>query len=348
MNIKDQKVSHGVFGNGIITAFDGNYFTVSFSDREMKFVYPDAFLKHLVADDSLVKSSIDEKLKLIAEEKQRRKDEKERKREEEEKQRNKDNVKTRSKKPKLYPRKNIAFKCNFCDGGKTKDLIGFHGVCSDSMIKYNIEKADRIWCSSDECPCKQYNDGDITRSELEQIMSHNDNSGFVCYESSMLRDWRAFAGFIRTGENKGKPMRLLKVQLNSLAVLTTRDPGATDNTRYIFAVFLIDETYEGDNLDAGYVKTQSKFKIQMTPDEAKRLKFWDYYFCQNAPEVIMFGSGLHRYLSDDQAVQILRDIVAIKKGAKDENLAKSFLETFCIKNAIKLEDVPEPNGALRR
>ena len=49
-------------------------------------------------------------------------------------------------------------------------------------------------------------------------------------------------------------MRLLKVQKNSLAVLTTREPNAaSDESRFVFAVFLVDESYEGDNRDAGYI-----------------------------------------------------------------------------------------------
>lgn len=53
----------------------------------------------------------------------------------------------------------IAFKLNYCDGGKDSDLerIGFHGICSDKMIKYNVEKP-RAWCSNDDCVCKQYYD----------------------------------------------------------------------------------------------------------------------------------------------------------------------------------------------
>jgi len=34
-------------------------------------------------------------------------------------------------KEKLYPRANVAFKCNYCDGGKTSDNIGVDGICSN-------------------------------------------------------------------------------------------------------------------------------------------------------------------------------------------------------------------------
>ena len=84
----------------------------------------------------------------------------------------------------------------------------------------------------------------------------------------------------------------------------------------------------------------------MTPDEAQKLKFWDYYFCPNAPEVIKFGSGLHRYLSDDQAAQILRDVVALKKGTAQEALAHEFFEYFCSVNGIDVANIAPKNGAL--
>lgn len=147
---------------------------------------------------------------------------------------------------------------------------------------------------------------------------------YVCYESAMLRDWRAFAGVAQTGEHKGRPMKLKQVQINSLAVLTTRLPNEPEENRLIFAVFLVDDTYEGDAREEGYVSTSSRYKIEMTPSEAQKLKFWNYYSCPNAPEVIKFGSGLHRYLSDEQAAQILRDIAALKKRTAQESLAREF------------------------
>lgn len=84
----------------------------------------------------------------------------------------------------------------------------------------------------------------------------------------------------------------------------------------------------------------------MTPNEAKKLRFWNYYSCPNAPEVIKFGSGLHRYLSDEQAAQILRDIAELKKGTEQEDLAREFLDYFGRVNGINIEAVPQNSGAL--
>lgn len=340
-----QKVLHKVFGEGIITNVEGNHITVSFPVGEKKFIYPDAFRDYLSAKDFGVMADIEVALN-HKEEALRKRDKLARETAAaagEQKAVHKNMRKT----VKVYPRANVAFKCNYCDGGKTEEHIGFYGVCSDAMIQYNIETAHHVWCCSDDCSCRKYHDGEISRSDLERIMIEEDTV-FICYESTMLRDWKAGAGIEQTGINKGKPMRLMKVQPNSLAVLTTRDPESKDEERYIFAVFLVDETYEGDHKDEGYVTTKSEFKIQMTKAQALKLKFWNYYFNPKAPHVVKFGSGLHRYLSDDQAVQILRDIVAIKKGTPDESLAVRFFEHFCRMNAIDAAMVKEPAGALKQ
>lgn len=343
-----QHVNHKSFGEGTITNIDENYISVSFASGEKSFVYPDAFQGFLTMKND---SSTDQIAADI-----RRKEEAQKKRqlaleqrvaaERAQKSTHKTGVKRNT--PKKNARKNIAFKCNYCDGGRTKDRIGFHGVCSDSMINYNITVAHHVWCSAEESPCRQYHDGLINRSELDNNMSSDENKGFVCYESAMLRDWRASAGIVQTGKNKGKPMRLLSVQPMSLAVLTTREPHSTDDTRFVFAVFLVDETYEGDNRDEGFVTTSSDFRLHLNPEEAQKIKFWNYYYNINAPKRIKFGSGLHRYLSAEQAAQILRDIADVKRNTPDESLANRFFQYFCKINAINMDALPTPYGALMR
>lgn len=164
----------------------------------------------------------------------------------------------------------------------------------------------------------------------------------------MLRNWAAFAGFVLTGENKQKPMKLSKVQINSLAILTSREPYAPEKDRFVFGVFLVDEAYEGDNRDEGYVTTSSKYKISLTQKEAKKILFWNYYHNENSPEKVAWGQGLHRYITDIQAASVLYDIWKVKAGTKDEELAKKFLDHFCKINAIKFDDLPVLEGALTR
>ncbi|NBL00780.1 MAG: hypothetical protein EOM50_22835 [Erysipelotrichia bacterium] len=185
----------------------------------------------------------------------------------------------------------------------------------------------------------------MTRSQLDDICN---NGGFVCYESQMLREWKALAGVVQTGAKKGQPMKLNQVQNNSLCVLTTRDPNSNENERYIFGVFLVDQTYEGDYLDEGYVTTRSKYRIKFSPREAYKMLFWRYHANSNQPEVPRWSSGLHRYFEDEQAIQILQDIVHLKQGTEEEELANEFLIYFADINNIDISAVSTKNGALQR
>lgn len=248
-------------------------------------------------------------------------------------------------KKKTYPKENIAFKCNFCDGGKKTNGIGYRCACSDALIRYNIEKSHHNWCCNEDSPCSQYYKGLIDRATLDSYAKAGE---FVCYESQMLRNWTAFAGFVLTGENKQKPMKLNKVQINSLAILTTRDPYAPERDRFIFGVFLVDDAYEGDNRDVGYVTTTSKFKLSLPLEQARKIRFWNYYHNENAPEKTAWGQGLHRYITDDQAVCILRDIVQLKANTPEATLAKEFLEHFCRINRLDVQNLPAMEGALIR
>ncbi len=338
-------VIHKSFGEGTVTDHNGTYLTISFLSGEKKFVFPDAFHGFLKAKDPALSEQIEELLKKAQEEKQRLLQEDERKKEIARQQKSRV-VESRSApaKTKSYPRANIAFKCNFCDGGQSEHQVGFNGVCSDKLIRNNITVEKRTWCNADECPCLRYLNREITRQELDSLC---EGESIVCYESQMLRNWRALAGVVQNGENKGKPMKLNQVQSNSLCVLTTRDPQSTEESRYIFAVFLVDETYEGDGQEAGYVGTKSRYRIKLSPPEARSLLFWNYHANENKSEIAAWSSGLHRYFEDEQAAQILRNISEIKAGTADEQLASEFYEHFCRVNGIDTSGIGQPSGALK-
>ena len=336
------RVFHNTFGGGVVTGRDETHIAVDFGGDVRTFIYPDVFIKFLSSTDQKLMAQVNSDIQAKQESRVKPQPPSAHPSTEQTQPRV-------GKKRKKVQRSNVAFKCNYCDGGKTPTCIGFNGVCSDSVLRYNIEKAHHVWCSDADSPCRCYLDGEISRDELEDMMHGGDGLDSVCYESQMLRDWKAYAGVVQTGADKGKPMRLMQVQRNSLAVLTTRDPNYyTDESRYIFAVFLVDESYEGDHREAGYVTTRSDWKISLTPQEARKICFWNYYVNRNAPKKVVFGSGLHRYLSDNQAAQILRDIAEVRTDPQDKEFARRFFEHFCKINGLDSEQVPPPAGALAR
>lgn len=339
-NIINQKVLHKIYGKGVIRDIADNLIKVSFKNGVKNFVFPDSFELYLKAEDENFQNYANS---LIKERKLQKEKERIAKQNILTNIKSNEKAKIKNRKRKNIPRENIVFKCNFCDGGKSKEDIGYTSVCSDEVIHNNIIIENKTWCSSEECPCFQYYNDEITREELD---SYCEVYGSVCYESQMLREWKAFAGFIQRGKRKGEPMRLNKVQHNSLCVLTTRNPNMHESDRYIFAVFLVDETFVGDKQEEGYVATRSKYKIKLSPKQARSMLFWKYYKNGKKPEKPVWSSGLHRYFNDEIAVQILKDIVSIKKNTEDEALAIEFLNYFCKTNEIDINEIKTPSGAL--
>lgn len=221
----------------------------------------------------------------------------------------------------------IAFKMNYCDGGQDNDHIGFYGICSDAIIKYNIETVKRVWCSNDRCPCKKYFDGKISPEELENQWEEKGGGDFPCYESALLRDWVAEAGSNADGETSRK---IRGAEENHLCVLTTVRPNMPESDRIVFALFIIRKVFEGDDENPGFVAAgdTDDWYLEFRPREVHKLKFWDVYQNPNAPQRIQWGSGLFRYFDDATAVKFLERAVEVKRGTPEEDFAKDFLKHY--------------------
>ena len=341
MDLINEKVIHKTLGEGRIISVEGDYMSVSFPDREMNMQYPMAF-------ESILQMKNESLAEVIEKEIIAYKSAKEKKDEQENKRINQllnQPVPNPVKHKASIRRENVAFKCNYCDGGKSKTQVGFDGVCSDPIIHNNIFIENRNWCNQERCLCNQYVQKRISRKELDAKQKNGD---FVCYESQMLREWHAYAGVYNTGEKRGQGMKLRHVQTDSLCILTTRDPNSLESSRYIFGVFLVDDTYEGDDNNEGYVSTQSEYKIKLSAKEAHQILFWNYHSNDNHPDHPSWGMGLHRYLGDMEALQILRDIVKAKKGTADESHMNRFLAHFMDISGYSSDEIKEPHGALKR
>ena len=344
MDFTGKKVVHKVWGAGVVESHNHPYVKVQFANETKILLFPDAFRDAMVfasSDDQYeLRNMIAEhewgKLKEVASwtaktpEKpvvtQR-------------------HTSSTPKAPRPVERPNIVFKCNYCDGGSSKKHIGYMGACSYDTIRYNIEVAKHSWCNDPECPCNQYYYGELDGHALDELCA---GGGFTCYESKMLKEWTASAGTYLTKDRKMEPKKIRNVQVNSLAVLTTRMPYAQEEERFIFGVFLVDDADEGNNVNEGFVRSDSQYRIELSPEEAKQLLFWNYHANDTKPERAVWGQGLYRYTNNIEAVQILRDIVKVKKDPREKKFAEEFLAHFCDIKKINLGEIPEPNGALKR
>ena len=168
----------------------------------------------------------------------------------------------------------------------------------------------RPWCSNDRCACKKFFDGrNFRRGE------------FVCYESTLLRDWRVEVG----EDTDGKPRTVRNGQENHLCVLTTKLPNTSEVDRIVFALFVMHEIFSGDDEHSGYVVADDYWRLEFRPPEAAKLKFWDFY--QNKDGSTRW-SGLFRYFDDAMAVKLLEMAVKVKRGTPEETFAKEFLKHY--------------------
>ncbi len=202
----------------------------------------------------------------------------------------KEEVKTLSQKREEFKKQiefreagSIAFKCNWNDNN-------YKGICSRKAYEFNQE-AKHVWCIQKENECH-----DFIKKNIK---------AFPCYESRLLLDFKFNAGIHHTGPRKGKPMAIRKVRKGKVAFLTTREPEMKEEDRYIFGIFDIDkindERYKNKQERETTVFGNKKTSIII--NNKIKLNFWDFY--KNKDKSKFWGSGLHRYISDKEVLQIL-------------------------------------------
>lgn len=238
---------------------------------------------------------------------------------------------------------NVAFKCTFCNGGASNDCVGFKGPCSAEVREYNV--AHRKWCGGPSCRCAKLVKGEMTTEQFNEKLNSTNRLDFLCYEYKMLVNWVCFAGM---EEKTGEPMSLANIQLGSLAVMTTRPvigkEEVPEEQRQIFGVFLIAKHDEKSDI-GGSATAHPIYRLELTPEESRQILFWKYYYNEGNSNLISWTYHLHRYLSDMQCCQILRDIVkVIKKDEKKKALAIELLNKF--KEETGIDEIANPKGPI--
>ncbi|MGD9569654.1 MAG: hypothetical protein AB7V48_15325 [Sedimentibacter sp.] len=346
MEFVGELVEHKVFGSGTIVEFNDTFIVVKFENNSLKdFVFPNAFDSYLKLKNQELSKRVDEKLIVFRQkEAEKKAKEYEQKLEAYKLRVLKSEIENSRKSSVKKTDSNIAFKCYYCDGGKSNNSIGFKSVCSDDMIKYNINVAKNKVCSAQECNCHKYLSGNISRTELET--RYNENNNF-CYENKLLNQWSSYPD-ISFIDNKGARVKNLKnVNNGSLVLLSTVLPNEKEKDRIIFGVYLLKEEYAIDYNTKGFLGADDKYKIELTLEESKNIKFWDYYFNPKNPEKIVNSSITYRYFDDVQSAQVLKTISEIKKGTPDEAISNEIFQRYCSIKNIDFNAIPAKKGALQ-
>ncbi len=333
VDLKNCKVCHTKFGIGTVVESNSSTLYVEFpsEQRRIQFQFPKAIGSYLTIKGSAIQRKFDEMMNRKELREERMLEECynyaidhffSEKFELQEKLPKKRKVNRTGGKPH---RSNVAFKLNYCDGGKNAKCIGFNGACSDAVIRHNIEKEHRFWCSDPQSACRQYYDGQISYRELKHEC---DDGGFVCYESAVLRDWIGYAGL-----DANRTPRVIRCAVPmKLGIFTTILPN--ERERIIFGAFLMSEIFEGDDDEQGMIHADQEYRLELTPNEARQVRFWEYYRNVKKPNNHQWSSGLIRYFDDETAVRILQAMESAKKDIAGKRQARRLLERYCEVNHI--------------
>jgi hypothetical protein len=208
--------------------------------------------------------------------------------------------------------KHVAVKCTYNNGGEG-DFVGFHGTCSEDIIKKNTQH--HVWCSQPECLCKQYFENGFQGERPEN----------PCLESALFKDWQFGAGtYHNDGPKKGQPKRA-NLTCGGICLLTTRFPGDSEEDRKIIGLYRVDKVTNNEGEETKFF-ADNKHKIRLPIDEAKQLFFWDYYTI-NAKKPA-WGTGLLRYLEDNQTKKILTDLMQTVQSTLHRELIEELLDDF--------------------
>lgn len=199
---------------------------------------------------------------------------------------------------------NIAFKCNWNDKH-------YKAACTQKAYEFNIDQG-RAWCSSPECRCRKYVNKTVT------IEDH------CCYESIALKEMYFGAGWDHTGE-RNKPRHIYSVRHGRMAILTTRPPGTEEKDRLVIGCLFIAKAEDDPGAETKIYGDREK-SVVVDYDKIK-INFWDYYKNAGAPELILWASGLFRYITDETVLNILKGI-----GEKYKNVGEDIKKVI---NLIK-------------
>lgn len=179
---------------------------------------------------------------------------------------------------------NIALKCNWNDKH-------YKAPCSLLAHDFNLLQG-RAWCSSPLCKCRDYSDN-------VSLKNH------PCYESIALKEMFFGAGWDHTGE-RTQPRHIHSVRNGRMAILTTRPPGADEKDRLIIGCLLLNNVVDDPGEETKIYGDASR-SLEVDYSGIK-VRFWDFYKNAGEENLILWASGLFRYISDETVLNILRGI----------------------------------------
>ena len=223
---------------------------------------------------------------------------------------------------------NVAFKCTYNDGGD-RGFVGFGGTCSNGNILRNV-KQNRRWCSHEGNACRQFCDNRFRGQRPRH----------PCDESQIVDRWRFGPGTDLVETGVGEPRSIPHAREEKVALLTTRHPECdTEPKRIVFGVYKIMEISEEENGEI-FLQGNADSAILLSETAAFALPYWKFKTHPRGGPA--WGTGLFRYISDQEVTNFLHALYPHLRSARDRTVLETLLE--CCGNLAPEPVAEEANG----
>jgi len=187
---------------------------------------------------------------------------------------------------------NVAIKFTYNDKG-------WKDICSTNIADYNCQH--RTWCRV-QCAYEDNCQSETAKRNLKLY------GIFPCADAGALafKDPTFYGGHYHGKKHHNEPIRYWNIKRNKIAVFTSRKPGEPENQRFIFFIGIIsDIAINRDANGAEYEEYHCDHETGIYFDEEQYPKYWDFYRNPNNPERIAWNTGLFRYWTDKQVIDLL-------------------------------------------
>jgi hypothetical protein len=185
----------------------------------------------------------------------------------------------------------LAFKVTWVYGKKGP----FTSPCTAEGRIINIRREKKVWCSQEENECCRI------------LVDGNEGAPaeFPCYDSAIFKLWAFGGGVFHNGKRVGEPIRIRHVEPGSFAFFTSKRYGDPEDARVVIGCFEVAEPKQEADLIWGFRVTSVPTSRIRLRDLDSAPRFWRFHR-QNGPP--KWGSGLFRYLPNDEALKILKAV----------------------------------------
>ena len=202
---------------------------------------------------------------------------------------------------------NIAFKVTYNDSN-------WQNVCSKDVAEYNFKH--RTWCK-----IQSINEENCQNPIWQELIEKGESQ--PCADCVALKYLSFYPGHFHGAKHNNEPKRCLDAKMGKFAVFTSKEPGANEADRFVFAIGQINEISTLEDAEFETIGCDMEKFIYFPKND---FKFWKYFRNANTDR-IAWNTGLFRYVDDKTIRIMLEDVLTENKLEKiDIETAKHYLE----------------------